>query len=101
MEKHDSGSWDDSKGLALAILKDRRERRKWLAWMLMVPVAMLALGLWVLDEWIWSSLWLVLFWWGGCAIATCIAMLFAVYDALSVVKEEREAVRKSLKDDPF
>lgn len=83
--------WTNSTGLARAILHDRAERRKWLAYMVLVPLGMLAIGLWVIDAWIWQNLWRVLFWWGGCAIATCIVILFALYDALAVIREERES----------
>ena len=30
-----------------------------------------------------------LFWWGGCAAATGVVILFALYDALAVIREER------------
>jgi len=90
IDRKEPGSWEHSTGLAMAILHDRKERRKWMGYMVMVPLAMLALGLWVIDKWIWESLWRVLFWWGGCAIMTFIVILFALYDALAVVREERE-----------
>lgn len=90
MDGKQPGSWEHSTQLARSILHDRKERRKWMAYMMAVPVVMLALGLWVLDGWIWSSPWRVLFWWGGCAVMTFIVMIFAVYDALAVVREERE-----------
>jgi hypothetical protein len=35
----------------------------------------------------------VLFWWGGCAVATVVVMLFALYDALLVFREERSKDR--------
>ena len=89
MKERKPGSWESSTGLARAILRDRAERRKWLMRMTLVPLGMLAVGLWVLDGWIWQSPWRVLFWWGGCALATCAVLLFAVYDALAVVREER------------
>ena len=53
----------------------------------------LAAGLWLVDEWLASSPWLFLLWWGGCAALTCLVMLFAVYDALAVIREERERNR--------
>ncbi len=82
-------SWNASTGLARAILHDRAERRKWLGRMVLVPLGMLALGLWAIDSWIWESPWRVLFWWGGCGLATCVVILFALYDALMVIREER------------
>lgn len=91
-------SWDDSTGLARAILHDRAERRKWLFYLVLVPLGMLALGLWVLDEWIWASAWRVLFWWGGCALGTGVVLVFALYDSLAVIREEREKLKKDLEE---
>lgn len=96
MKERKPGSWESSTGLARAILRDRAERRKWLMRMTLVPLGMLAVGLWVLDGWIWQSPWRVLFWWGGCALATCGVLLFAVYDALAVVREERAKGRSDV-----
>ena len=96
MAEQPHGSWSDSKGLARAILHDRAERRKWLGRMALVPLAMLGIGLWALDEWIWESPWRVLFWWGGCTLATLVVILFALYDALAVVREEREKARSDV-----
>ncbi len=84
------GNWSDSTALARAILHDRAERRKWLAWMAVLPLGMMAAGLWVIDQWIWENPWHVLFWWGGCAVATCVVIVFALYDALAVIREERK-----------
>lgn len=89
MTEKKSGSWSDSKSLARAILYDRIERRKWLGRMVLVPLTMLGLGIWVLDHWIWESPWRVLVWWGGCALATLVVILSALYDGLAVIREER------------
>ncbi len=82
-------TWRASTGLARAILHDRGERRKWLGRMVLVPLGMMAVGLWGISGWIWESPWRVLFWWGGCAAATGVVLLFALYDALAVIREER------------
>lgn len=89
-------SWNHGTGLARAILHDRAERRKWLFYLMLVPLGMLAVGLWIIDGWIWASLWRVLIWWGGCAVATLVVMLFAVYDALAVVREERAKTKSNV-----
>lgn len=89
MNEKESSSWNNSTGLARAILHDRVERRKWLGRMVLVPLAMLGLGIWVLDQWIWESPWRVLLWWGGCTLATLAVILFALYDGLAVIREER------------
>lgn len=96
MDKQTPGSWSDSKGLARAILHDRKERRKWLGRMVLLPLLMLALGLWACDDWIWQSPWRVLFWWGGCLLATGVVILFALYDALAVIREERTKSRSDV-----
>ncbi len=96
MSEQPQGSWSDSKGLARAILHDRGERRKWLGRIALVPLAMLGIGLWILDGWIWQSPWRVLFWWGGCTLATLVVLLFASYDALAVIREERENARSDV-----
>ncbi|MEO5913681.1 MAG: hypothetical protein ABIS50_05580 [Luteolibacter sp.] len=88
--------WSSSTGLARAILHDRMERRKWLVYLMLVPLGMLAVGLWIIDAWIWSNPWHVLLWWGGCAVATCVVMLFALYDVLAVVREEREKIERDV-----
>lgn len=89
MDKRKSSSWSDSTGLARAILHDRIERRKWLGRMVLVPLAMLGLGIWVLDHWIWGNPFRVLLWWGACTLATLVVLVFALYDGLAVIREER------------
>jgi hypothetical protein len=96
MNDQKPGQWSDSKGLARAILHDRQERRKWLGRMTLVPLGMMAMGLWVLHDWIWASPWRVLCWWGGCAVVTCVVILFALYDALAVIREERSKSRSNV-----
>lgn len=89
-------AWSNSTGLARAILHDRTERRKWLFYLVLIPLGMLAIGLWVIDEWIWANLWRVLLWWGACAVATGVVLIFALYDSLAVIREERERLKKDL-----
>ena len=93
MDDKKPASWSDSKGLARAILHDRAERRKWLGGMVLVPLVMMGFGLWVINDWIWASLWRVLFWWGSCAVATCLVGVFALNDSLRVFREERSEDR--------
>ncbi|MCX8497637.1 MAG: hypothetical protein ORN51_15765 [Akkermansiaceae bacterium] len=89
MDREKNGSWSASSDLARAILYDRTERRKWLFGMALVPLAMLVIGLWVIDGWLWDSVWRVVIWWGACALVTVFSLLFALYDALAVIREER------------
>lgn len=58
-----------------------------------VPLGMIVLGFWVIDGWVEESVWRFLGWWGACALATGFVMLFAVYDVLAVIREEREKQR--------
>ena len=92
------GMWSDSKGLARAILHDRAERRKWLGRMILLPLAMMAAGLWAIGGWLWENPWRALFWWGGCAAATGVVILCALYDALAVIREERAKGRPDRDD---
>src|SRR5690606_25074037 len=77
-------------GTARMILHDRPLRRRLLAWMLGIALAQMAIGLWVIDRWLMADPWRFLLWWAVCAVVTCSVLLFAVYDALAVVREERE-----------
>ncbi len=81
--------WADSKMIARAILHDRAARRKVLARMLLFVLAWMAAGLWLIDRWLAENLWYFLGWWAFCALATLVLMLFALYDALAVIREER------------
>ena len=89
MKNEKPENWEASTGLARAILHDRAERRKWLGRMVLPPLAMLAIGLWVINAWLWQNPLRAILWWGGCAFATLVVLLFALYDALAVVREER------------
>jgi hypothetical protein len=84
-----NSSWMMSKHLAKAILHDRAQRRKWMARILMVALGLMAAGLWLVDDWLAGNPWRFLCWWGVCAVVTGGAMLFALYDMLMVIREER------------
>lgn len=81
--------WTDSKVIARAILHDRAARRKVMARMLMFVLAWMAAGLWLIDGWLAENVWVFLGWWAFCALVTLGLMLFALYDALAVIREER------------
>lgn len=85
--------WNDSKLIARAILHDRGARRKFISRLLMLDLAVMALGLWVVDAWLATNVWWFLLWWGGCGLLTLVVLLFAMYDVLAVVREEREKHR--------
>lgn len=81
--------WNHCKLVARAILHDRAERRKVIWRMLMLALLLMAGGLWLVDGLLARSPWWFLLWWGGCALLTCMVMVFALYDALAVLREER------------
>jgi polyferredoxin len=81
--------WHDSKRIASGILRDRSSRRRWLGIFLIISLSMIAAGVWVLDAWLASGPLVFLLWWGACACLTLFTLLFAVYDALAAMKEEK------------
>jgi len=89
MEKQ-GGNWQDSKTLAKAILRDRKQRRKLLANLLFGVLLMMILGLWVIDGWLQETLLYFAGWWLACGLITCGVVLFAIYDMLAVIREERD-----------
>ncbi len=89
----DQFGWKDSKGIATAILRDRVARRRLIARMLLVPWLMMAAGLGLIDDVLSAHLWWFFIWWAICAMATLLVMMFALYDALAVMREEREKHR--------
>lgn len=93
MAERNSDSWQDSRSLAKSILRDRIKRRKWLGRLIMFPIAMLGVGFWGIHEWLAGDVWRFVLWWGVCAVATCVVILFALYDALTTFAEERKKNR--------
>jgi peptidoglycan biosynthesis protein MviN/MurJ (putative lipid II flippase) len=76
-------------GIARAILHDRTVRRKWLSQMLMLALGLMAVGLWGLAGWLQEEVLRFALWWGACGLITLFVMLFALYDMLTVFREER------------
>lgn len=89
MAKRNINTWSVCKGLAGEILHQRCERRRFMAKLLMLALAMMAAGLWLFEPWLAANLWRFFLWWAACAVITFLTMLFALYDALAVVREER------------
>ena len=81
--------WENSKLIARAVLHDRAARRKVMGRMLLFALMMMAAGLWLIDTLLALSPWYFLFWWSACALLTILVMLFALYDVLAVMREER------------
>jgi hypothetical protein len=81
--------WDNSKDIAKSKLRDRVSRRKMLAYWLLFVLAWIVLGLWVIDGWLAEFPTRFVAWWCACLLITLILIIFALYDALSVVREEK------------
>lgn len=81
--------WEIDKSVARGILLDRKNRRKMLGGFATVMLGMLAVGLWGIDGWLRESPLRFGIYWGLCGLLCLFVMLFAVYDALAVIKEER------------
>lgn len=95
--KHDT--WRTSKALAAGMLRDRATRRSLMTRLLIVVLAILALGNWALRAWLAANIWRFVLWWGACAALTGFLLLLALYDALAVIGEEREKLKKQLNQD--
>lgn len=72
------------------ILRDREQRRKLMFRLLLIALGLMAGGLWAVEDWLAGNPWRFLIWWGACAAVTFLTMLLALYDALAVIREERE-----------
>jgi len=78
-----------SLAIAAVTLANRKRRRKFISGLLVLIIGIFALGNWPLEAWIERSLWRMLFWWGGCAFLCLLLVLFAAFDALAVIGEEK------------
>ena len=82
--------WDSSKSIAKSMLRDRVTRRKILGYWVLLVLGWIVLGMWIIDGWLAESATRFISWWAACLVLTLLLILFALYDALSVVREERE-----------
>ena len=78
-----------SLAIAAVTLADRKKRRKFISGLLLLIIGVFVVGNWPLDSWIERSLWRMLFWWDGCAVLCLLLVLFAAFDALAVIGEEK------------
>ena len=81
--------WESSKSIAKSMLRDRVTRRKMLGFWVLLVLGWIVLGMWVVDGWLAHSAPRFIAWWGVCAVLTIMLIFFALYDALSVIREER------------
>lgn len=86
--------------IARVTLMDRSRRRKLISGILIGILVLFALGNWPLVKWLSSSLWLMIIWWGICTLLCLFLLMLALYDALSVVKEERGKMGLKKEEDP-
>ena len=82
--------WESDKTVARGILADRRSRRKALTGFASLMLGMFALGLWGIDGWLKESPVRFGLYWAACGLLCLFVMIFALFDALAVVKEERD-----------
>lgn len=59
---------------------------RWLS----VTLAWMAVGLWVVDSWLAENVIRFALWWLFSGFLAIILIIFALYDSLAVVKEERD-----------
>lgn len=78
-----------SLAIAAVTLADRKKRRQFITGLLFLIIGIFVLGNWPMKSWVDGSLWRMLFWWGGCTILCLLLVLFALFDALAVIQEEK------------
>jgi hypothetical protein len=84
-----------SLAIAAVTLADRKKRRKLISGLLLLIVGVFVVGNWPMKSWVDASLWRLLFWWGGCTLLCLLLVLFAVFDALAVIREEKRKLGMS------
>ncbi|MCH7225546.1 hypothetical protein [Haloferula sp. A504] len=82
--------WKLWKATAAGVLAERRLRRRALTGFAATLLGMFALGLWGIDGWLSDSVWRFAIYWLFCAGLALFVMLFALYDALAALREERD-----------
>lgn len=82
--------WKIWKAMAAGILAERQARRRALGGFATAMLGMFALGLWGIDGWLAGSLWRFGSYWLLCAGLVLFVLLFALYDVLAVLREERD-----------
>ncbi|TAE92987.1 MAG: hypothetical protein EAZ81_01225 [Verrucomicrobia bacterium] len=79
--------------LAKSILSDRSVRRKWLGSFALILVLGFAAGTSVLSAWLSHSIWRFFLYWMALLGWALLVIVFALYDALCAVREERERMK--------
>lgn len=94
MSEKPASRWSANKGIARGILHDRHLRRRFIGKLLFLLLAVFAIGLWVIPVWLSKDIWRFFLWWAGCGVLGVLVVAFAVYDALAVIREEREKMHR-------
>lgn len=79
--------------LSRAILVDRASRRKWLGGLLLFLVICLGSGMTFLAPWLSRSVWCFGIFWLMVLVMVFVVIIFALYDAVAVIREERERMK--------
>ena len=94
MSKKSGSQWSANKGIARGILHDRALRRRLMGRLLLLLIAVFAIGLWAIDGWLRADIWRFFLWWAGCGVLAVFVVMFAVYDVFAVLREEREKMQR-------
>ncbi|MFT7304692.1 MAG: fatty acid desaturase [Akkermansiaceae bacterium] len=90
-----SGWWQMSLAIAAVTLGDRAKRRKFITGLLFFILGYFALGNWPLNSWLSQGLWRMLIYWGFLGVLCLFLVLFALFDALAAIGEERKKMSLS------
>jgi polyferredoxin len=93
MSDKPASRWSENKGLARAILHDRTMRRRVMSRFLLLLIFVFALGLWGIPDWLNANIWRFFLYWAACGALTLFILIFAVFDACAVIREERDRSR--------
>ena len=84
-----SGWWQMSLAIAAVTLADRVKRRKFITGLLLFILAYFSLGNWPMNSWLSQGLWRMLIFWGFLGVLCLLLILFALFDALAAIGEEK------------
>lgn len=74
--------------LAKGILDDRSLRRKMMTQLVIFLLVLVAVGTWLVDDWLRDGVIRFVIFWGVVGIYVLFIMLMAVYDILKVMRDE-------------
>ena len=74
--------------LAKGILHDRSLRRKMMSQLVIFLLVLVAIGSWVIDDWLRDGVVRFAFFWGVVGLYVLFLILMAVYDMLKVMRDE-------------